>query len=92
MVISPLPGKALPLAAPLQAILDAELAAGNTVAEVSAWSPRCELLVLLRQPFARQYSPAPGLSYRLLNDPHYWLAEYAYAEGRQVLGCHFASS
>ena len=43
------------LAAPLRAILEAELAQGNVIDEVADWPPRCELLVILRLPFATAY-------------------------------------
>jgi len=78
------------LLAPLQLILAAELAAGNAIQERSAWLPACELLIILRHKFTQAYPVAPGLTYRLLNDAHYWYAEYACKGGRQVLACGFS--
>ena len=77
------------LAASLQIILDAELAAGNVVQEVSMWPPVCELLIVLRRPFRQAYPTPPGVRYLPLNDPHYWQAEYSLDDGRQVLACAF---
>jgi hypothetical protein len=77
------------MAASLQAILDAELVAGNVVAEVSDWPPKCELFVLLRRPFARRYAADGGLQFAEVNDSHYWKAEYRFDGGVQVLACGF---
>lgn len=46
---------------PLQAILEAELAAGNRIAEVSSGPPKCSLLVILQRPFASKYAAAAGV-------------------------------
>jgi len=77
------------MAVPLQGILEEELARGNAVVEVGNWPPKCELLVLLRSPFHRDYSPLPGVEFALINDPHYWQAEYSYRGGQQTLACGF---
>ncbi len=77
------------LAAPLQSILDAELARGNTVIEVVNWSPKCELLVILRRPFHHSYLPLPDVEFVEINDRHYWKSEYNYQGGRQVIACSF---
>lgn len=74
---------------PLQAILEAELAAGNRIAEVSSWPPKCSLLVILQRPFASKYAAAAGVEFAELNDSHYWKAEYRYNGGAQVLACGF---
>jgi hypothetical protein len=78
------------LAPSLQAILTAELAAGNSVQEISEWPPACELLVVLRRQFGQAYPVAPTVAYRVLDDPHYWYAEYSFAAGQQLLACGFA--
>ena len=75
------------MAPPLQAILKSELARGNRIAEVGDWPPGCDLLVILSRPFARRYMPAPGVTYRDIDDPHYWKAEYSYE--RECLACQF---
>ena len=77
------------LVAPLKKILDAELARGNTVQEVSDWPPKCQLIVILKRPFHRPYELEPHVEFRELNDPHYWKSEYSYRGGTQVLACSF---
>lgn len=74
--------------AALNGVLEAELAAGNEVAEVSGWPPKCEKLIILAYKFSRHYELA-SLDYREPNDPHYWFAEYEAAEGGEVLACRF---
>ena len=73
----------------LQAILSAELADGNEVAEVSDWPPKCQLLVILRRPFHRQYVIGPEVIFVSIGDSHYWKDEYRLQGGRQVLACGF---
>ena len=77
------------LAAPLRAILEAELAQGNVIDEVADWPPRCELLVILRRPFAAAYSTGPGVKFTAIEDRHYWKSEYNLDGGRQTLACGF---
>jgi hypothetical protein len=71
--------------APLQSILDSELARGNRVRDAGPWPP-CPLLVLLDRPFARRHS---GPGFEKLNDPHYWLASYTDPVTGEVLACGF---
>jgi hypothetical protein len=77
------------VAAPLQAIIEVELAAGNSIRETSSWPPTCELLIILRRKFRQPYSLAPAVMYRLLDDVHYWYAEYSFNAGQQTLACGF---
>lgn len=77
------------MAAPLQRILDAELAAGNEVTEVSAWPPKCALLVILRRPFSQTYAEDNNVEFSETNDSHYWKAEYQFKGGLQTLACGF---
>jgi len=77
------------LVSPLQAILDAELAVGNTIWEVSAWPPTCELFIMLQRKFSQAYRLTPGVTHRLINDAHYWHAEYDFNTGQQTLACGF---
>lgn len=79
------------LAAPLKKILDAELALGNSIQEVSDWPPKCHLLVVLKRPFSRSYELERHVEFAELNDRHYWKAEYRYREGVQCLACGFGS-
>lgn len=77
------------LALPLREILDAELAAGNTVAEISDWPPKCAVFVLLGSPFLTGPHNGHDLQYRCVNDQHYWKADYLYRNGEQCLACRF---
>ncbi|KRD48612.1 hypothetical protein ASE52_14875 [Acidovorax sp. Root275] len=77
------------LAAPLRVILEAELARGNTIDEVADWPPQCELLVILRRPFAAAYPTRPGVEFTAIEDRHYWKSEYNLDGGRQTLACGF---
>jgi hypothetical protein len=75
----------------LRAILDAELAAGNTIAEVSRGSGKPDAVyVALRRPFqCRQLTMPPGVAFREINDPHWWKAEYEHAATGDLLVCRF---
>lgn len=75
------------MAPPLQAILEAELARGNTIAEIGEWPPHCRLLVMLAQHFHLSYPLAEGVEFREIDDPHYWKAEYIHAD--ECLACRF---
>lgn len=77
------------LAAPLRVVLEAELARGNTIDEVADWPPQCELLVILRRPFAKAYPTGPGVEFTAIEDRHYWKSEYNLDGGRQMLACGF---
>ncbi len=72
----------------LKAILDAELSFGNEIAEQSAWPPKCQSLVILKKRFHQPYERA-ALNYRLIDDRHYWYAEYATETYKEVLACGF---
>lgn len=75
------------MAAPLQAVLEAELARGNRILERGDWPPHCDLFVLLARPFRKRYPLVAGLAYNVVDDPHYWKAEYRH--GRECLACAF---
>ena len=77
------------MAKPLQVILEAELAAGNSIAEISSWPPKCGLLVILRRAFAQAYELSPDVEFAEINDTHYWKSEYRYKGGAQALACGF---
>lgn len=75
----------------LRVLLDAELAAGNQIVETSrGWPKPTSIFVLLASPF----KPAPGtlldgVTYLVVNDPHWWKAEYHHSPTGHVLGCRF---
>ena len=77
------------LSEPLKKILDAELELGNQIQEVSAWPPRCQLLVILQRPFNHQYEVGLNVEFAEINDRNYWKSEYRYRGGTQVLACNF---
>src|SRR5688572_16096873 len=68
---------------PLQAILEAELAAGNEISKVSALPRKCSLLVILRRPFKCNYAAVPGVDFAEINDSHYRKEEYRYGGARR---------
>ena len=78
------------MAAPLQRILESEVARGNTIAEVSAWPPKCRLLVLLKKPFFTRYETPGEIEYASIDDRHYWKSEYRFNGGEEVLACGFS--
>jgi hypothetical protein len=75
------------MAAPLQRLLDAEIRAGNRIAEVSSWPPKCKLLVILEHRFRTNDAVPSCVSFQELRSPHYWNAEYRYEGGVEVLAC-----
>jgi hypothetical protein len=77
------------LAPPLRKILESELARGNEVQEVTAWPPKCHLLVILRRPFSMRYEPEPHVEFAEVNDMHYWKGEYRFRGGVQTVACNF---
>lgn len=74
----------------LNQILHSELEAGNEIAEQSAWPPKCETLIILKYRFKRQHpSESNKIAYRVIDDRHYWYAEYATENGSECLACRF---
>ncbi len=71
----------------LQAILAAELAAGNEVLETGqGWPDPDSVFVRLRRPFRGLPQPLPvGVSFHELNDPHWWKAELTTQTPRHIL-------
>lgn len=73
----------------LRAILVAELAAGNEVAETGGgWPDPDSVFVRLRDPFHARPDPLPdGLTYNESGDPHWWRADYCSLAPRHILAC-----
>lgn len=73
----------------LRTVLDAELAAGNQVAEVRDGAPVSEsVIVILARPFLTPLRPAtPNLRFRQVNIPGWWSAEYTAAIPPHTLAC-----
>lgn len=72
----------------LNTILKAELAAGNVIAEETTFPPKCEKLVILSYSFKGVYDEIE-LNYQVVNDPHYWYAEYMTSDGTEGLACRY---
>lgn len=72
----------------LNAILEAEIAAGNVIAEETTFPPKCEKLIILSYSFKGDYK-GDGLNYQVVNDPHYWYAEYMTSDGTEGLACRY---
>ena len=83
---------ALQLPPELRAVLAAELAAGNEIADHGPGlaGPGTHLVVL-RYPFrasSGQRVPT-GLLYHEINDPHWWKAEFVHMQTKDCLACRF---
>lgn len=89
-----MPARSTPLPQPhlhpaLRAILDAEIAAGNTIREVGGgWPRRGSVFIRLRKPFQVRPEEVPaGVAYVAVNDPHWWREEYSIGEPPHLLVC-----
>jgi hypothetical protein len=73
----------------LKAILAAERAAGNEIAETGlGWPDADSVFVRLRHPFRAPRRELPkGVRFAELNDPHWWKAEYTTESPRHILAC-----
>jgi len=73
----------------LRPILEAELAAGNAIAETGdGWPDRDSVFIRLRDPFRTAKGPLPvGVEYVEANDAHWWKAEYHTTSPRHLLVC-----
>lgn len=73
----------------LKVILDEEIKLGNHIAETSkGWSQDDTVIVFLDKPFKKQYH-IENIEYRIIDDPHYWKAEYYDSSKNHVLACKF---
>ena len=62
---------------PLRELLDAEIAAGNEMIEISDSWPLPNVNVWLKRPITQKYTNKyPQLKYSYLGDPKNWLEEY----------------
>ena len=73
----------------LRSLLDREIAAGNEVRETGrGWPDQDSVFVRLRHAFrAAPSSPPEGVAFREINDPHWWMAEFATEAPRHLLVC-----
>ena len=71
-------------------LVERELAAGNSVAETYRGYPAAGVNVWLGLPFRAKHTELPAhVVFNNVNDPHYWLAEYACTKHGHVLACPF---
>ena len=82
-----------PLDSPaLQAVLMAELDAGAKIVEGTS-SPNwgtMKRLIILDAPFrTSSWKEHGGLTFRAINDPHYWQAEIEDSATLELLACRF---
>ena len=75
----------------LKFVLEAEIAAGNAVVETHEdWPNKGSIFVMLGSPFITTPSQLPGgVTYRDVDDPHYWKAEYVHEPSAHILACRF---
>lgn len=78
----------------LKIILEDELNAGNSICETSSGGfTDCtdnHLFIWLKFPFKTVIrNDLEGIVYQLIDDPHYWKAEYNDINNNQTLACNF---
>jgi hypothetical protein len=74
----------------LRALLDAELAAGNSIVETWKGWPKGGLCVMLARPFIVPTDTLPsGVRFVAIDDPHYWKSELVCDRTRHTLACRF---
>jgi ribosomal-protein-alanine N-acetyltransferase len=73
----------------LRAILAAELAAGNEIAETGGgWPDKDSVFIRLKHPFKTPHSPLhAGVIYTEPNDPHWWKADFSAGKPPHILAC-----
>ncbi len=79
----------------LQVILKEETKAGNEIVEISKgdWPEKNATFIFLKKPFLTPIRHnLPNVEYRLINDPHYWKAEYHHQQSNVLLCCKFDGS
>jgi hypothetical protein len=74
----------------LAPVVDRELAAGNSIVETYRGYPAVGVNVWFGLPFRAEHTDLPPhVVFNNVNDPHYWLAEYACTKHDHVLACPF---
>ncbi|MFV0350850.1 MAG: hypothetical protein ACK5JF_00875 [Oscillospiraceae bacterium] len=76
----------------LKEILEYELSIGNTICEAYTgnWPYPNITAILLKNPFSPPiYKGLTGITFRNINDPHYWKAEYHDTANNLLLICKF---
>jgi hypothetical protein len=77
----------------LRPALDAELTAGNGLAETWRGWPEAEtVFVMLERPFVLDHSHLPGVTFEATEDAHYWKAALTRKRTRHMLACRFGGA
>ena len=79
---------------PLREILEKELVAGNEIKETwhGDWPYEGVVVINLKKPFLTPVEKnLPGVDFFILNDVHYWKAEYYDRKNSTMLICSFTS-
>jgi RimJ/RimL family protein N-acetyltransferase len=79
------------LCAELKPIVEAELGAGNEIAECTrGWPAKDSIVIAFRKPFRAPTVALPAnIEYREVNDTHWWKAEFASKKPVHLLTCGF---
>ncbi len=73
----------------LTKILNHELELGNEIVETSkCWPEENTIIIFLKKPFINIYK-FENVAYNIIDDPHYWKAEYLDLSTKHVLACKF---
>ena len=78
---------------PLKGMLETELKAGNRISGIEEGNyprPGGRMIFLERSFQTSTQKNLPGVEYRLVNDPHYWKAEYVDEKNNLCLCCGFS--
>lgn len=76
----------------LSRIVQEEIKRGNRVVETAkGWPETRTVMVFLEKPFSGDYSHLK-LTFRDVDDPHYWKSEYFDEQTGHVLACKFGDS
>ena len=76
----------------LNDILELEIKAGNTITETyeGDWPFQNSIMIFLRRPFLTPIQrDLEDIQFRIVNDPHYWKAEYVDVKNNMHLCCGF---
>ncbi len=76
----------------LEKIFADEIEAGNVVVEtyIGDWPFKNSVMVFLKKPFLTPIrSGIQGVKYTLVNDSHYWKAQYHHLDSNTILCCGF---
>ena len=73
----------------LNNIIFHEIENGNNIVEESQWLPKCKKIIILKKKFTTNLDVKDGLIFNIINDPHYWYADYYDPLTKESLACKF---